>query len=324
MTPMMYAALAFVLVFVSFLASYWLLQVRPEQQAEGMLDSRLEPVKRANLAQGGVELLRRIKPVSALPGVQRALGSVATARNLGQLVEQSGVSITAGGLVLAILFLGLVGFAIVYTVWTSVILAAVVGVVMAYLPWFYVKRKAATRIKRLEEQFPEAIELIARALRAGHAFTTGMGMVGEQMKDPIKTEFRLLHDRQNFGMPLGEAMRDFAARMPLLDARFFVTAVLTQRESGGNLAEVLDGLAAIVRDRFRLRREVRSLSAHGRITGTVLFCLAPAIMGVLFLIAPQHISKLFTDPIGIWMVSICVVLQAIGLYAMRRIIDIEI
>jgi tight adherence protein B len=320
---MIYAGLAFLLVFLSFLLSYWLLQIRPERVAEEHLDRRLEPVKRAGLNQG-VELLRRIKPMSTLPIVQRALGGVATARGLGQLVEQSGLSITVGGLLLAIGFFGLVGFVIVYALSSNSLLGAVFGAFSALLPWLFVKRAASKRVQRLEEQFPEAIELIARALRAGHAFTTGMGMVAEQMNDPIKTEFRLLHDRQNFGMPLADAMRDFAARMPLLDARFFVTAVLTQRESGGNLSEVLDNLAAIIRDRFRLRREVRSLSAHGRITGAVLFSLAPVITGLLFIIAPQHIGMLFTDPIGIWMVSVCLVLQVIGFYAMRRIIDIEI
>ena len=323
MSPMGYAGLAFLLVFLSFVLSYWLLQVRPERQAEAHLDRRMEPVKRAALSQG-VELLRRIKPLSTLPIVQSALGGAATSRHLGQLVEQSGLNITVGGLILGMGFLGLVGFVIVYTIFSSSLLGAAFGVAAALIPWLVVKRAATKRVHKLEEQFPEAIELIARALRAGHAFTSGMGMVADQMQEPIKTEFRLLHDRQNFGMPIAEAMRDFAARMPLLDARFFVTAVLTQRESGGNLSEVLDGLAAIIRDRFRLRREVRSLSAHGRITGTVLFCLAPALTLMLFLIAPTHIAVLFTDPIGINMVVVCAVLQVIGFYAMRRIIDIEI
>jgi len=323
MGPMGYAGLAFLLVFLSFMLSYWLLQIRPERQAEQHIDRRLEPVKKESLTQG-VELLRRIKPLSTLPIIQSALGAVATSKSLGQLVEQSGLSITVGGLVLAIGFCGLVGFVLVFMLFSNVLAGAAFGVLGALAPWLIVKRAATKRVRKLEEQFPEAIELIARALRAGHAFTSGMGMVAEQMPDPIKTEFRMLHDRQNFGMPLAEAMRDFAMRMPLLDARFFVTAVLTQRESGGNLSEVLDGLAAIIRDRFRLRREVRSLSAHGRITGAVLFCLAPAITLLLFIIAPQHIGVLFKDPIGINMVAVCAVLQVIGFYAMRRIVDIEI
>jgi tight adherence protein B len=134
----------------------------------------------------------------------------------------------------------------------------------------------------------------------------------------------LLHDRQNYGMPLPDALKGMADRIPLLDARFFVTAVLTQRESGGNLSEVLDSLAKLIRERFRLKRQVRVLSAHGRITGTVLAALPLVLVALMFLIAPEHISLLFTDSIGRRMVAVGVVLQVIGYMAMRRIVNIEI
>src|SRR5688572_8998348 len=173
MSPMGYVGLAFLLVFLSFVLSYWLLQIRPERQAEEHLDRRMEPVKRAGLTQG-VELLRRIKPLSTLPIIQSALGAVASSRSLGQLVDQSGLSITVGGLLLAIGFLGLVGFVVVFAIWSSSLLAAGFGVGAALIPWLVVKRAATKRVQKLEEQFPEAIELIARALRAGHAFTSGM------------------------------------------------------------------------------------------------------------------------------------------------------
>jgi tight adherence protein B len=119
-------------------------------------------------------------------------------------------------------------------------------------------------------------------------------------------------------------LRDLAQRVPVLDVRFFVTAVLTQRESGGNLAEVLDGLAVLMRERLKLKRQVRTLSAHGRITGWVLFALAPTIATILTLIAPAHMSLLLTDPLGRAMVGAVLVLQVIGIFAIRRIIDIEV
>ena len=193
------------------------------------------------------------------------------------------------------------------------------------LPWFAVRHAAERRIMKFEEQFPEAIDLIARALRAGHAFTTGLGMVADEMPDPVGPSSSCCYDRQNFGMPLPDAMRSFAERMPLLDARFFVTAVLTQRESGGNLSEVLDSLAAVIRDRFRLQRQVRVLSAHGRITGMVLGCLAPAIGGHSDADRagahedPVHRSTRRADGR-----SSRSSLQVIGFYAMRTIVDIEI
>ncbi len=126
------------------------------------------------------------------------------------------------------------------------------------------------RPRKFEEQFPEAIELIARALRAGHALTTGLALVAEELPDPVGGEFRLVYDRQNFGMSMPDALHLFAERVPLLDARFFVTAVLTQRESGGNLAEILDNLGDVIRQRFRVKRQIRVVTAHARLTGWVL------------------------------------------------------
>jgi tight adherence protein B len=149
-------------------------------------------------------------------------------------------------------------------------------------------------------------------------------MAADEVEEPVRSEFRLLHDRQNFGMPLPDALRSLAVRVPLLDARFFATAVLTQRESGGNLSEVLDNLSKLIRERFKLRRQVRALSAHGRITGWVLAALPIVLAALLFVIAPEHIGLLFTDPLGIRMIVAAGVLQVIGFLAMQRIVNIEI
>ena len=150
----------------------------------------------------------------------------------------------------------------------------------------FVRYKRTKRLQLFEEQFPEAIDLIARALRAGHAFTTGLGIAAEEMPAPVGTEFKRVYDQQNFGMSMPEALRAMARRVPVLDARFFVTAVLTQRESGGNLAEVLDNLSSVMRDRFKVKRQIRVVSAHGRISGWVLSLVPPVLAGVLFLLQP--------------------------------------
>jgi tight adherence protein B len=187
-----------------------------------------------------------------------------------------------------------------------------------------VRHAAKRRTAKFEEQFPETIDLIARALRAGHALPTALGMVSEEMADPVRSEFILLHDRQNYGMPLTDALRSFGQRIPSLDARFFVTAVLTQRDAGGNLSEVLDNLAAVIRERFKLKRQVRVLSAHGRLTGWILGVLPFVIGAALYVIAPDHISKLFTDQIGLQIVAGAFVLQVIGVIAIRKIVNIEV
>jgi tight adherence protein B len=176
---------------------------------------------------------------------------------------------------------------------------------------------------KFEEQFPEAIDLIARALRAGHAFPTGLSMVADELADPVGPEFKLLYERQNFGMPLPEAMRAFAARIPLLDARFFVIAVLTQRDAGGNLSGVLDNLSAVIRERFKVKREVKAKSAHGRMTAIILMAMPPAIAMAQSVIAPDNVTMLFTHPLGQQMLIGAAVLQAIGMLVIRKIVRVE-
>jgi tight adherence protein B len=149
-------------------------------------------------------------------------------------------------------------------------------------------------------------------------------MVAEEVADPLGAEFRLVYDRQNYGKPLPDVLKEFAERVPLLDVRIFVTAVLTQRETGGNLAEVLDKLSALIRERFKIKRQVQAVSAHGRITGTVLSLLPPVVAGVLYLVAPAHIMTLVQDPLGIRVVAVGILLQIAGTLAIRRIVDIEI
>jgi tight adherence protein B len=201
--------------------------------------------------------------------------------------------------------------------------AAVAGAVGAFLPYLVVSRKRTVRLRTFDEQFPEAIDLISRALRAGHAFTTGLGMVAEEIPAPVGQEFRRLYDEQNFGMSLPDAMRAMAMRVPVLDARFFVTAVLTQRESGGNLSEVLDNLASVMRERFKLKRQIRVISAHGRISAWVLSCLPPALAGVLFLLSPDFMRILWEDPLGIGLVVIAITLQVTGTIIISRLVRIE-
>ncbi len=149
-------------------------------------------------------------------------------------------------------------------------IARLIGGLTAAIPYLWLRTAPNKASLKFEEQFPEGIDLISRALRAGHTFQTGLLMVAEEIDAPVGTEFRLLYDRQNFGMPIPEALRSFAERVPLLDAKFFATAVLTQRDAGGNMAEVLDNLSSVIRERFKIKRQVRVLSAHGRITGWVL------------------------------------------------------
>jgi tight adherence protein B len=239
------------------------------------------------------------------------------------LIDQSGTSLTVGSLILLCVFCATATSAIVMLLTPYTIPVVLFGIAAGAAPFVYVRHKAKQRLKQFEEQFPEAIDLIARALRAGHALPTALQMASEEVPDPVGAEFRLLFEQQNYGLSMTDALRGFAERVPLLDARFFVTAVLTQREMGGNLSEVLDRLAAVIRERFKVKRQVRSVSAHGRITGAVLGALPQVVAGVLFILSPAHIRLLVDDPLGVYMVVTAIFLQVIGVIAIRRIVDVE-
>lgn len=236
---------------------------------------------------------------------------------------QADMSISVGTLLLGTgclaLLVGLAGAWLTHMPWFGVAL----GGLASFVPYGIVKQKAAKRILLFEEQFPEALDLVSRALRAGHAFTTGLAMVAEESPQPVAGEFRTLYEQQNFGMPVPDAMRAFAERIPLLDARFFVTAVLTQRDAGGNLAEILDNLASVIRERFKVKRQVRVMTAHARITGWVLACLPPALAVAFMVRSPEHIMLLVNDPLGVKMIVGAIALQVLGTLIIRRLVDIE-
>jgi tight adherence protein B len=242
---------------------------------------------------------------------------------LKDFLKQAGLKMNVSSFLLFSACIGLVAFLVAAQLSGFLLLGLVAGTFVGLLPFLYGRYRRAKRIKKFEDQFPEAIDLIARALRAGHALPTGLGMVADEMPPPVGTEFRLLYEEQNFGLTLTDAMRNFARRVPLLDAKFFVTAVLTQRESGGNLAEVLDNLAQVIRDRFKVKRQVQVISAHGRITGVVLSALPPCLAAVIMVISPTHLQVLMHDPVGQKMIIAATIMQILGTLIIRKLCDIE-
>src|SRR5262249_41993630 len=193
-----------------------------------------------------------------------------------------------------------------------------------FVPTAVVAFLRSRRLKLFEAHFPEAIDLLGRALRAGHAFTTGMEMVGKELPEPVAGEFRTVFEEQNFGLPLRDAMLNLAERVPIMDVRFFVTALLVQKETGGNLAEVLDNLAKVVRERFRIQGEVRIRTAQGRLTAVILISLPPLMVLLLRVLNPTYINLLFTDPWGPYFLGIAAVLQVIGSILLWKIVQIEV
>jgi len=177
---------------------------------------------------------------------------------------------------------------------------------------------------KFEEQFPEALDLLSRAIRAGHAFQTAMNMVADELPDPVGTEFKKTFEQHNYGLPLRDALNAMTDRIPIIDVRFFVTAVLIQRETGGNLSEILDNLAHVVRERFKVLRQVKVHTAHGRFTGYVLLALPAALAVALSFINPEHMQLLFRERMGQLMLCGAVVMQTLGFFWIKRVIKIEV
>ena len=198
------------------------------------------------------------------------------------------------------------------------------GGILASLPWFWLAHKRTKRIELFERQIPEALDLMGRALRAGHAFSTAVKMVGDEMSEPIAREFRTMFDETNFGVPQNEALVRLADRVPVEDMRYFTIAVMIQRESGGNLAELLDNIASIVRARLKLLGEVRTLSAEGKLSAWILGLLPFCVAALINILNPEFMTVLWTDPVGLRMVGGALLMMVLGVLWMRKIIRIRV
>jgi tight adherence protein B len=318
----MWIAIAtFIFVFALVLGAYGLGQVRPEHHTRVLVERRLRTLRPARHARA---TLARTARFSRWPTLDRLLQRTRRISvPLDRLIKESGVSITPSELLLASAAAALAAGVLARLATGQAPIALLVGALAASGPIAWLRSVRQRRLRKFEEVFPEAIDLISRALLAGHGFTTGMKMVGEELPSPVGNEFRLLYERQNYGEPLGDVLKEFAARMPLIDVRFFVTSVLTQRESGGNLSEVLQNLAGVIRERFRVKRQVRVITAHGRITGWVLAALPPCVGLALYGLNPANYRPLFTDPLGVRMVIGAVLLQILGTLVIRKLINVE-
>jgi tight adherence protein B len=316
-----FAVGAFFVILALVLGVYWAFIIRPESRSRDALNRRLK--SRTGMAAVRAGLLKRTKDLSTVPAIDALLRGHQSIRPIELLIEQSGARITVSVFLFASAACGGVVLLALLQLVGMLLIAVPAAAFATLVPTFFLRFKRTRRLLKFEEQFPEALDLMARALRAGHAFTTGLAMVAEEMPDPIGPEFRLLHEQQNFGMPLPDALKSFARRIPLLDGRFFATAVLIQRESGGNLSEVLDNLASVIRDRFRVKRQIRVISAHGRISGWVLVAVPPSLAFVLFLINPDHLRTLTTDPLGTQIIMAGLCLQVVGTLIIRKLIQIE-
>jgi tight adherence protein B len=321
---MLLAFLVFLLSVGAVVGGYVLAVSIPGRLAKRRLDKRLLDLSAPeDLVVGDGSVVKRLIE-GPLPALNRLVLRTSAGSRLRRLIEQSGIRTTPSAFVIMTAVLAAGAGLMVQVLWPFPFLPLAAALVAGAAPIGFLLNRRSARMYKFEEFFPEALDLISRALRAGHAFQTSLGMVAEEMKEPVGPEFKKTFDQQNFGLPLRDALNQMTERVPVLDVRFFVTAVLIQRETGGNLSEILDNLAHVIRERFKIRRQIRVHTAHGRFTAFVLLSLPPALAIALSLLNPEHMKLLFDDRTGQMALMIALVMQAVGFFWISRIIKIEV
>lgn len=318
-----FVAIVIYLVVVVLLLGLIALKTTGKQQAA---ITRLESVVKAEKrGAASVDLkLIRDELLSDVPALNRMLLRWDWATQMRQWVAQAGINIKPGKLLLISGVMALCADLIAQHVYTNPLIPPVAAVIAMLVPVAGVAYMRSRRLRAFEKSFPEAIDLLGRSVRAGHAFTTGMEMIATELPQPLAGEFRIVFDEQNFGLPLREALLNLCERVPLLDVRFFVTALLVQKDTGGNLAEILDNLSHVIRERFKILGDVRTRTAQGRLTALILIALPPGMVLLMRGVNPEYIQPLFTDPKGVYMLEAAGILQVIGSLILWKIVRIDV
>ncbi|HTS36257.1 MAG TPA: type II secretion system F family protein [Candidatus Solibacter sp.] len=323
MSPIIIAFVIFVVVAVVIFIGFSLFDQRNAQAR--LIKERLANERKAPERNPEEELaLLRDEQLSEIPVLDNFLRRSERVSAIQKTLAQAGMQMRAGNFLGVSALCGLGACIVVYFLSKQAQLAWIALLVGLLLPYSYASFKRGKRFERFEELFPEAIDTLARAVRAGHAFTTALEMITNEVADPVASEFRQLYEEQKFGMPVRDALMNLTDRVPIVDVKFFVTAVMLQRETGGNLAEILDNLSYVIRERFKIQRQVRVYTAQGRLTMALLMGMPPIIVTVMLLLNPGFIKPLFSDPIGHTLLVAGITLQTVGYFVIRKIIKIQV
>jgi tight adherence protein B len=316
---------AFLVVFILVLIAYNIGNKFFDAQRKKKMTERLQVVSGEPVMTIS-SLLKEAEPDQPTR-FQALVSSLHFHKHSQELLQQAGMNWSATKLISLMLFLTipgvLVGILVPFLV-NQAFTALVLASTFAALPYILIRRKRTKRLEKLEEQFPEALDFLARSMRAGHAFVISLEMVGEEMPEPLGQEFRALFNEQNLGAPLDVALTNFFQRVPLLDIRFFTSSVLLQKQTGGNLSEILTRLAYVIRERFRLKGQVRAASAHGRLTATILTILPVVLMVGLLIVAPGYLQHMAEDPDGKKLIAGAIIAQVLGNISIKKIINIKV
>jgi tight adherence protein B len=320
--PYLLALVVFVAVTLLVFAAASLWDQRKAQSR--VLRNRLSPDQKPNELAAPDAAFLRDEVLSRIPAFDSYLRRSERATALQKTLAQGNIDLRAGNFLMLCAAAALL-FAVVAFILGGNILFGWAGALLGFfIPYAYASHMRTKRFQKFEEKFPEAIDTLARAVRAGHAFTTALEMIANEVSEPVAGEFRQLFEEQKFGLPVRDALLNLTDRIPLVDVKFFVTAVMLQRETGGNLAEILDNLSYVIRERFKILRQVRVHTAQGRLTMVLLMALPPTIVVIMLLINPGFIRPLFADPLGHALIVGGIALQTMGYFVIRKIIRIQV
>jgi len=314
--------LVFVAVTLMVFAAISLFDQRKAQAR--VLRDRLSPVQKLSEQAAPEVAFLRDEVLSRIPAFDNYLRRSERVSELQKTLEQGNIDVRAGNFIMLCIISALVFALIAFIVGGNLIFGWVGALIGFFIPYAYASHRRSKRFQKFEEKFPEAIDTLARAVRAGHAFTTAIEMIANEVSEPVAGEFRQLFEEQKFGLPVRDALLNLTDRIPLVDVKFFVTAVMLQRETGGNLAEILDNLSYVIRERFKILRQVRVHTAQGRLTMVLLMALPPTIVVVMQVLNPGFIQPLFSDPWGHVLIVAGISMQTIGYFVIRKIIRIQV
>lgn len=312
----------FVVVAICFLVWMFVSTDKSQEVVRRRMESVRKAEKRGNLSLGAS--LVRDELLSGVPAIHQLMIRWNWSTKLNEYILQSGMTTKPAKLILIIGVLAMGSYYVAGMFIHSFFLSAMIGLLLGFAPLAFIMWRRKRRLAKFEEHFPEALDLLGRAVRAGHAFTTGMEMIAKESDEPIGGEFRTTFEEQNFGLPLRDTLLNLTERVPLIDVRFFVTSLMIQKETGGNLAEILDGLSRVIRDRFRIHREVQTRTAQGKLTAAILIAIPPIMMLLLSALNPQYMKTLTEDRAGSTILGIAATLQILGSALLWKIIHIEV
>jgi tight adherence protein B len=322
--------LIFGLIWLGSMAAWWVINrafrnADVDKMKSRILDTAAKQEKKAKAGPAAPQLINREDLTTGKFAIG-LLKKLDLQNRLDLLLEQAGLRWKPARVVhtsLAMFLAGFFGARLLFSVpYLTLQLGA--GLMLSCLPTVYVLRCRSKRIHKFEGIFPESLEFIARSMRAGHAFSVSIEMIHREFQEPLAGEFRRTFDEHNLGMPLDQALLKLAKRVPLLDVHFFVSAVLLQKRTGGNLAEILDKLAYVIRERFKLRSKIQAISAHGRMTGLALTLIPMGVALMMFWVNPAYVTFFVEDEVGNIMMGVAIALQLVGYLIIRKIVSIEV